>query len=33
LTARVNRRLRAGVVRIADEHADGFDRHVEVGKV
>ena len=30
LRARVNRRLRAGVVRIADEHADGLDRHVEV---
>ncbi|MDQ3669485.1 MAG: molybdopterin-dependent oxidoreductase [Actinomycetota bacterium] len=33
LTARINRRLRAGVVRIADEHANGFDRHVEIGKV
>ena len=30
LRARVNRRLRTGVVRIADEHADGLERHVEV---
>ena len=32
LQARVNRRLRAGVVRIAEEHADGLDGHVEVAK-
>jgi anaerobic selenocysteine-containing dehydrogenase len=32
LQARVNRRLRAGVVRIAEEHAAGLDGHVEVAK-
>ena len=32
LQARVNRRLRAGVVRIAEEHAAGLDGHVEVTK-
>ena len=30
LRARVNRRLRAGVVRVADEHATGLERSVEV---
>jgi anaerobic selenocysteine-containing dehydrogenase len=30
LTARVNRRLRPGVVRIADEHAAGLGQTVEV---
>ena len=30
LTARVNRRLLAGVVRIEDEHAEGLDARVEV---
>ena len=33
LTARLNRQLRPGVVRIAEEHATGLDRHVEVAKV
>jgi anaerobic selenocysteine-containing dehydrogenase len=32
LTARVNRRLRAGVARIATEHAAGLDDRVEVAK-
>jgi NADH-quinone oxidoreductase subunit G len=32
LTARLNRRLRKGVARIADEHADGLERRVEVTK-
>jgi anaerobic selenocysteine-containing dehydrogenase len=32
LTARVNRRLLAGIVRIAEEHALGLDGHVEVRK-
>ena len=33
LTARVNRRLRAGVVRVADEHAGGLEANVEVAKL
>lgn len=33
LTARVNRRLRAGVVRVASEHAEGLEESVEVSKV
>jgi anaerobic selenocysteine-containing dehydrogenase len=32
LTARVNRRLRAGVVRIATDHAEGLEENVEVSK-
>ena len=32
LVARVNRRLREGVVRIADEHAAGLEARVEVTK-
>jgi NADH-quinone oxidoreductase subunit G len=32
LVARVNRRLRPGVVRVAEEHALGLERHVEVTK-
>ena len=32
LRARINRRLRPGVARIAGEHADGLDRRVEVAK-
>jgi predicted molibdopterin-dependent oxidoreductase YjgC len=32
LRARINRRLRAGVVRVAGEHAEGLDRRVEVKK-
>jgi hypothetical protein len=32
LVARVNRRLRDGVVRIADEHATGLEGRVEVTK-
>jgi NADH-quinone oxidoreductase subunit G len=32
LTARVNRRLLAGVVRIVDEHAEGLASRVEVGR-
>jgi NADH-quinone oxidoreductase subunit G len=30
LRARVNRRLRAGVVRVADDHAEGFEERVQV---
>ena len=33
LTARVNRRLRPGVVRVASEHAEGLEEDVEVSKV
>ena len=33
LRARLNRRLRTGVVRIADEHAEGFEDRVQVAKV
>ena len=33
LRARVNRRLRPGVARIADEHAVGLQRRIEVAKV
>jgi NADH-quinone oxidoreductase subunit G len=33
LTARLNRRLLAGVVRIEDEHAEGLDSRVEVERV
>lgn len=33
LRARLNRRLRTGVVRIADEHADGFEDRVQVEKI
>ena len=32
LRARLNRRLRTGVVRIADDHADGFEDRVQVEK-
>jgi NADH-quinone oxidoreductase subunit G len=32
LTARVNRRLRAGVVRIENEHAEGLEARVEVAR-
>jgi NADH-quinone oxidoreductase subunit G len=32
LRARINRRLRPGVARIADEHAQGLERRVEVAK-
>jgi predicted molibdopterin-dependent oxidoreductase YjgC len=32
LTARVNRRLRAGVVRVASEHAEGLEQSVEVSR-
>ena len=32
LRARVNRRLQAGVVRVAEEHAAGLEGHVEVAK-
>jgi predicted molibdopterin-dependent oxidoreductase YjgC len=32
LTARVNRRLLAGVVRIEDEHAEGLASRVEVAR-
>ncbi|MGH3022016.1 MAG: molybdopterin-dependent oxidoreductase [Gaiellaceae bacterium] len=32
LRARLNRRLRTGVVRIADEHAEGFEDRVQVAK-
>jgi NADH-quinone oxidoreductase subunit G len=32
LRARINRRLRTGVVRIAEEHAEGLKRDVEVAK-
>ena len=32
LRARLNRRLRTGVVRIADEHAEGFEDRVQVEK-
>jgi NADH-quinone oxidoreductase subunit G len=32
LRARLNRRLRAGVARIADDHADGFEDRVQVEK-
>jgi NADH-quinone oxidoreductase subunit G len=32
LRARVNRRLRAGVVRIANDHAEGFEERVQVEK-
>jgi anaerobic selenocysteine-containing dehydrogenase len=32
LRARINRRLRPGVARIADEHAQGLDRRVKVTK-
>ena len=33
LTVKVNRRLLAGVVRIAQEHAEGLDDGLEVAKV
>jgi NADH-quinone oxidoreductase subunit G len=33
LRARLNRKLRAGVARVADEHADGFEDRVQVEKV
>ncbi|MBW3592273.1 MAG: molybdopterin-dependent oxidoreductase [Actinobacteria bacterium] len=33
LTARVNRRLRAGVVRVPSDHAEGLEKSVEVSKV
>jgi anaerobic selenocysteine-containing dehydrogenase len=32
LRARLSRKLRAGVVRIADDHADGFEDRVQVEK-
>jgi anaerobic selenocysteine-containing dehydrogenase len=32
LQARINRRLRPGVARIAEEHAEGLERRVEVAK-
>jgi predicted molibdopterin-dependent oxidoreductase YjgC len=32
LRARINRRLHTGVVRIAEEHAEGLERDVEVRK-
>ncbi|MBD0290170.1 MAG: molybdopterin-dependent oxidoreductase, partial [Thermoleophilia bacterium] len=32
LSARVNRRLRSGVVRMAEEHAHGLDRRVDVAR-
>jgi NADH-quinone oxidoreductase subunit G len=32
LRARLNRRLRTGVVRVADDHADGFEDRVQVEK-
>jgi anaerobic selenocysteine-containing dehydrogenase len=33
LRARVNRRLRSGVVRIALEHADGLEERVQVARL
>jgi hypothetical protein len=33
LRVKVNRRLMAGVVRLAQEHADGFDDGLEIVKV
>ena len=32
LRARLNRKLRTGVARIADDHADGFEDRVQVEK-
>ena len=33
LRARLNRKLRVGVARIADEHAAGFEDRVQVEKI